>query len=93
MMISCQKAADLVCQRLDRRLSVWERFQLRFHLLMCRVCRKFEQQTESLDRAIRTHFAETSRQELEGLSQEACGRLEQRLRDAMAARDGRSDTE
>lgn len=41
MMISCKQASLLLSQSLDRRLTWWERLQLRVHLLMCDACKQF----------------------------------------------------
>jgi predicted anti-sigma-YlaC factor YlaD len=44
----CRKMTELISQRLDRRLSVTERFSLRFHLMMCKGCRNFSRNMASL---------------------------------------------
>lgn len=45
-MQSCKRATELMSQRLDRELSTSEKLGLRMHLLMCRHCRKCEQQLD-----------------------------------------------
>ena len=40
-MISCKRATELLSQKMDQKLSLWQRFVLRFHLLMCSACRRF----------------------------------------------------
>ena len=91
MMISCKKAAELVCQSLDRPLSIRERLQLRFHLLMCRGCKAFMEQSRRLDEAIRKHFHELDRAKLEAqadeLPPEACERMKQKLHEALHGRE------
>ena len=82
MMISCKQAAELVCQSLDRPLSLWEKVQLRFHLLMCRGCKGFMEQSRRLDELIEKHYHEFTQAQLDGLSEEACDRLKQKLREA-----------
>jgi hypothetical protein len=47
-MLTCKQASQLVSQSLDRPLSWSERMQLRFHLLICNVCRHFKQQLNQL---------------------------------------------
>ena len=85
MMISCKKSTELICQSLDRPLTLWEKMQLRFHLLMCRGCKAFQKQSQALDRLIERRFHDLSDEnlaELEGLSSDACERLKQRVRAA-----------
>lgn len=40
-MFSCKKASFLISKSLDRPLSRGEWFSMRFHLLICRICRNF----------------------------------------------------
>lgn len=44
MNISCRKAAELMCKKEEGSLTFWQRFQLSYHLLICGVCRRFQQQ-------------------------------------------------
>ena len=84
MMISCKKSTELICQSLDRPLTLWEKMQLRFHLLMCRGCKAFQKQSEALDRLIERRFHDLTDErmaEIEGLSSDACDRLKRRLRE------------
>ena len=87
MMISCKKSTELICQSLDRPLSLWERMQLRFHLLMCRGCKGFMEQSRRLDELIQKHFhdLDIDKAELEAakLSPEACERMKQKLHEAL----------
>ncbi len=87
MMITCKRAADLLCQGLDRPLSCWQRWQLRVHLWMCRPCAAFARQNEVILDLIAHRFQEVepgqqSDPQLERLSREACERLKRRLREA-----------
>ncbi len=47
-MISCKRATELLSQQMDQKLSLWQRFVLRFHLLMCSACRQFGVQMDEL---------------------------------------------
>ncbi len=38
---ACRKASRLASDALERELSGWEAFRLRFHLLICAHCRNF----------------------------------------------------
>ena len=90
MMISCKRSTELICQSLDRPLSVWERVQLRFHLLMCRGCKGFMEQSRQLDELIQKHFHDLDIDEAEleaaKLSPEACERMKQKLHEALHGR-------
>ena len=43
-MISCREAGRLLSESLERRLSLWERLKLRFHLLICSTCSRASSQ-------------------------------------------------
>jgi len=43
-MISCKEATRLASLQLERKLSLWERLQFRFHLAFCVGCRRAEKQ-------------------------------------------------
>lgn len=46
--ISCKKAAEYMCKKEERSLTFWQRFKLSYHLLVCGVCRTFQQQDQWL---------------------------------------------
>ena len=50
MGISCRHFATLCSERLDRPMTASERLRLRFHGLMCQVCRPLPRQFENLRR-------------------------------------------
>ena len=49
MMISCRDATELVVKKSHEELSGWDRFRLKFHLLMCKFCSLFEKQNAVID--------------------------------------------
>lgn len=51
-MISCKEASRLASLQLERRLSLWERFQFRLHLAFCIGCRRMEKQFRFLSQAM-----------------------------------------
>jgi hypothetical protein len=53
MIHSCHKAAQLISDAMDRRLSLWERFCLRVHLLLCGACRRYRRQLTILREAMK----------------------------------------
>ena len=42
MMLNCHDATRLMSERQERELSGRERVSLRFHIVMCTACRRFE---------------------------------------------------
>jgi hypothetical protein len=42
--ISCRKAAEYMCKKEEGSLGFWQKFQLAYHLLICGLCRTFQQQ-------------------------------------------------
>ena len=57
-MTSCKDITALVSASLERRLSARERLQVRFHLLFCTGCTRFEQQLQFMRRAFKRRFGE-----------------------------------
>ena len=53
MMISCQESTFLISKKQQDKLSLFERIQLSFHLLMCRYCRRFSIQISWITKGIR----------------------------------------
>lgn len=86
MMINCKQAAELAYQSLDRPLAWRDRLQLRMHLLMCGGCNAFRKQSQALDRLLQMRFHDLVTGDLDaefdGMPQEVCERLKQKLREA-----------
>lgn len=81
-MLSCKEVSHLVSDSLDRKLSLWQRIQVRLHLLMCRFCSRFRKQTLFLRDAGRHYpmvVAETETATSTGLSPEARDRIKRSL--------------
>jgi hypothetical protein len=53
-MLSCKQASQLISLSLDRPLMLRERFALKLHLLICKFCKRFSQQVQTLRVAIKT---------------------------------------
>ena len=53
-MLSCKQASQLISQSLDRPLTMRERFALKLHLFVCKYCKRFGQQVQTLRVAIKT---------------------------------------
>lgn len=50
---TCREVHQLTSEGLDRHLSVVERLRVRLHLLVCLACRRFNEQTLLIRRALR----------------------------------------
>lgn len=46
--ISCRKAAEYMCKKEEKALGFWQHLQLSYHLLVCGLCRIFQQQDQWL---------------------------------------------
>jgi hypothetical protein len=76
---SCKEAARLQSAALDRKLTLLERFGLRFHLLLCKWCRRYGKQITFL-RSAAQHSAEHNQcSPPQTLSPEARERIKQSL--------------
>jgi len=47
-MLTCREATQLLSERQDRKLLLREQRNLQFHLLACRVCRRYGKQIKML---------------------------------------------
>lgn len=50
-MMSCKEASELMSKSLDIRLPLSRRIALRFHVLLCTMCARYERQLRFLKRA------------------------------------------
>ncbi|MBY6207694.1 MULTISPECIES: zf-HC2 domain-containing protein [Halomonas] len=54
-MMMCKAATKLMSKQLDAPLTTREKFSLRFHLMLCSVCRRCDKQFEMLRKAGRAY--------------------------------------
>jgi hypothetical protein len=52
-MLSCKEASQIISQSLDRQLTMRERFALKLHLLICKYCKQFSQQLQTIRVALK----------------------------------------
>ena len=84
-MLNCAEASRLASEKRDRALTRGEWLRFRFHLLMCRNCRRYVRQLALLGRAVRQLGRRSPTPEADpGLSPEARKRIAARLREADA---------
>jgi len=54
-MLSCEEVTQLVSESLDRELSLRQRVSTKMHLMMCRLCSRYNKQLAGLREAFRLH--------------------------------------
>ena len=52
-MLSCKQASQIISQSLDKPLTMRERFALKLHLIICKYCKRFSQQVQTLRVALK----------------------------------------
>ncbi len=85
-MLTCMDASHLISESQERKLGFRERMGLKFHLLMCMYCRRFEQQLAFVHRALRELGR---RAEADTESTDLSSEARDRIRKAVAGRSGR----
>jgi hypothetical protein len=83
MMLSCKDVTQLISESMDRSLPLGKRIGVRIHLLMCRLCARYERQLLLIRETVRrlTAAEETPEGLFFGpLSEDARERIRQSLR-------------
>lgn len=73
--MSCKTTFDLCSEQMDRKLTMGESLRLRFHLMMCGICRHLPAQFRGLRELVRACEHEHEDPSDEQLSQEAKSRI------------------
>ena len=76
---SCKEATRLQSEAMDRKLSLFEHFGLRLHLLLCKWCRRYGSQLRFLRSAAHACEEHAIPALPQGLSPEARERIKQKL--------------
>lgn len=85
-MLTCKDASRLVSEALERKLGFREWLGLRFHLLLCEACRRFERQMVALHRVLRELARRAASGEIDPIPAEAfTPERRERIRKALAA--------
>jgi len=77
---NCKAAARLQSEALDHRLTFRQRVGLRFHLMLCKWCRRYGKQIMFVRNAAKAHPDEMATAVPERLSEAARERIRQKLR-------------
>ena len=80
-MLNCQQASQFISASLDKPLTLRERFALGAHLFICKHCKRFSQQLQTMRVAIKqiTHTIEDDKRIK--MSTEATNRIKKLLGD------------
>lgn len=76
LFVSCEKATELIERKIEGDLKWGDRFSLRFHTMMCRLCRIYEKQSQRLHRFLQKQHEEV---ECRALSQEEVNALKAKI--------------
>jgi hypothetical protein len=74
-MLSCKDASKIISQSLDRKLTMGERFNLKLHLLICKYCKYFSQQLQTLRVAVKANVYAVENDNTIEMSAEAKNRI------------------
>jgi len=79
-MFNCKEVSRLVSESLDRKLPLYQRIGVRVHLLMCKFCRRFEQQLMLIRKTLRVEALYEDTESYLSLPPEAQKRIKRFLR-------------
>lgn len=82
--LTCKQASELVSQSLDRSLTRNERWSLRFHLMICAACARFNRQLTSIQAVMDKWLFETEQNKHLQLPTQAKIRMSQALESEIA---------
>lgn len=86
-MLTCKQASQIISQSLDRPLSILDRMKLKFHLLICQACYRFNQQLQLLSRVVKRLRDDTENDAQIQLSSEAKARIAKHISSTVAPND------
>ncbi len=81
-MFSCKKITGMISESMDRKLPLSRRMGIRFHLMMCSLCRRYEQQLLFI-RSVLRWDKETDDISGQSLPDDARERIEKKLIDEL----------
>ncbi|MBI3136847.1 MAG: hypothetical protein HYZ14_19385 [Bacteroidetes bacterium] len=70
--MSCRKASYIIEKREVSKLSLWEKLSLKFHLMICDLCRRYESDSKILGKILKSlhkheshaHLSSTDKEEM-----------------------------
>ena len=85
-MMSCKEVSRLLSASMERKLSLWERIGLSFHLSMCKLCKGFSKDLQQLREAARRH-AENSESDVDDSDAALSTESRERIKRALESHD------
>jgi hypothetical protein len=79
-MFSCKKISGMISESMDRDLSVYKRMGIRFHLMMCSLCRRYQKQLFFI-RSVLQQSDDVENSSSQSLSLDARKRIEKEVND------------
>ena len=76
-MISCECAGQLIEKKQEMKLSLADRMKLKFHLMMCSICRTYEKQSMLLGEWLKQQNEFPSRKALDKFKQKIKEQLDE----------------
>jgi hypothetical protein len=77
MMIACDEAAFLISKSRDAKLTFRESFNLKFHIMTCKLCKRYEKEINALDHYLKQKLVSTCKHHK--LEPDQKSRIERRL--------------
>ena len=81
MMISCKRATELVEIQFEKKLSFKQQFQLKLHLILCKVCDIYANQSQKLNQilaqVVKQKVIKTSKEDSQQLKGKIIKKLEE----------------
>ena len=77
---SCKKITGMISESMDRKLPLYQRMGIRFHLMMCALCRRYQQQLLFIRSVFRPNSG-TDDMDCQSLPADARERIEKKLTD------------
>jgi hypothetical protein len=81
MMISCKRATELVEIQFEKKLSFKQQFQLKLHLILCKVCDIYANQSQKLNQilaqVVKQKVNKTSKEDSQQLKGKIIKKLEE----------------
>ena len=81
-MFSCKKITSMISESMDRELPLYKRMGIRFHLMMCALCRRYQKQLYFI-RSVLHQCDDVEDLSCQSMSPEARTRIEEKLNDKL----------
>ncbi|MCF6324390.1 MAG: zf-HC2 domain-containing protein [Gammaproteobacteria bacterium] len=91
-MLSCKEIGELLSQGIDRKLSLREKWGLKFHLFICKTCSCYDKQLQFIARSARRLMQpEKDNQGIPPLSNEAEARINNAIKQRLDKRENNNE--